>query len=139
MMEASPKAPFERIEPQVILGALVVLFDVPAGAAQFQAKSFGRRLVQVSQIVVIRFGIARRPVDHQPDLFQFAPGVAQFMLQEDRRPSQTRAPGFPSHCYTRGVLPFRRGDATRQLAKVWDGGSSGCTWRRTHLTSVRTS
>ena len=84
MVEASPKAPFEMIEPQIILRALVVLFDVPAGAAQFQALSFRRRPVQVSEIVVIRFGIAPRPVHHEPDFFQFAPGAAQHMLQKYR-------------------------------------------------------
>ena len=37
VMKASPGTPLEMIQPQVILGTLEVLLDVPAGAAQFQA------------------------------------------------------------------------------------------------------
>src|SRR5208282_4809720 len=96
MMKASPRTAFEVIQSQVIFGALEVLFDVPAGAAQFQAAGFGRRSMEMGQVIVIGFGVPRRPVYHQPDFFQFAPRVAQVVLQENLAPSQTRAPGLPA-------------------------------------------
>lgn len=90
VMKASPRTALKVIQPQVILGALEVLFNAPAGAAQLQATGFGRAPMKMGQAVVIRFGIAGRPVDHQPSLFQFAPGLAQVMLQKDLAPSELR-------------------------------------------------
>src|ERR1035437_2636660 len=89
MMEASPRAAFEMVQSQVIFGALEVLFDVPAGAAQFQAAGFGGWSMEMGQVVVIGFGVPCRPVHHQPDFFQFAPRVTQVVLQENLVPSQT--------------------------------------------------
>src|SRR5271169_2448875 len=106
MMKASPSAAFEMIQAQVILGALKVLFDMPAGAAQFQAAGFGGRSMEMGQVIVIGFGVPRRPVHHQPDFFQFSPRVAQVVLQENLAPSQTRAPGLPAHRYPRALLPL---------------------------------
>ena len=58
------------IQTQVIFGALEVSSRMPAGAAQLEATSFGGRPVEMRQVIVIRFRIARRPVDHQPEFFQ---------------------------------------------------------------------
>jgi len=49
MMKASPRTAFEMIQSQIILGALKILFDVPAGAAQLQASGFGGRSVEIGQ------------------------------------------------------------------------------------------
>src|ERR1039458_5555038 len=138
MMEASPRAAFEMVQSQVIFGALEVLFDVPARAAQFQAAGFGGRSREMRQVIVIGFGVPARPVHHQPDFFQFAPRVAQVVLQENLVPSQTRAPGLPAvtqeHFFhsSSGILPVNS-------AKVAAGGSPSQTCRRTCFTSVPTS
>ena len=65
VMETSPGTAFKVIQAQVVLGALKVLFDVPAGAAQFQAAAFGGRSMEMGQVIVIGFGVPCRPV-HQP-------------------------------------------------------------------------
>src|SRR5208337_743094 len=106
MMKASPRATFEMIQSQVILGALEVLFDMPAGAAQFQATGFGGRAVEMGQVIVVGLGVPRRPVHHQPDFFQFAPRVAQVVLQKNWAPSQTRAPGSPARRHPSALLPL---------------------------------
>ena len=49
MMKASPRAALEMVQPQIILGALEVLFDMPAGAAQFQAAGFGGGTVEMAK------------------------------------------------------------------------------------------
>jgi hypothetical protein len=85
MMKASPRTTFEMIQPQIILGALIILFDVPAGAAQLQASGFGGRSVEMGQVVVTGFGVSRRPVYHPPDFFQF-------VLQRSNR--DKKADGF---------------------------------------------
>ena len=41
MMKAGPRASCKMIESQVVFGALEVLFDVPAAAAERQAACFG--------------------------------------------------------------------------------------------------
>src|ERR1039458_5546188 len=106
MMKASPRAAFEMVQPQVVLGALKVLFDVPAGTAQFQAAGFGGGTVEMGQVIVIGFRIPRRPVHHQPDFFQLAPRVAQVVLQKNLAPSQTRAPGLSAPPHPTALLPF---------------------------------
>src|SRR5579872_5359659 len=111
MMKASPRAALEMVQPQVILGALEVLFDVPAGTAQFQAAGLGGGTVEMGQVIVIRLSVSRRPVHHQPDFFQFAPRVAQIVLQINLAPSQTRSPGLSTRRYPRALLPFVLGDA----------------------------
>src|SRR5208283_5017906 len=121
MMKASPRTVFEMIQPQIILGALKVLFDVPAGAAQFQAAGLGGRSVEMGQVIVIGFGGPRRPVYHQPDFFQFAPRVAQVVLQENLAPSQTRAPGLPARRYPRALLPLVLPDSAGQLRQGGGG------------------
>src|SRR5205814_8185366 len=95
MMEASPRTTLEVIQAQVILGALEVLLDGPAGTAQLQASRFRRGPVKVSRVIMIRLGVTGRPVHHQPNPLQLAPGLAQVMLQKDFAPGQTRVPGFP--------------------------------------------
>ena len=61
MMKASPRTTFEMIQPQIILGALKVLFDVPAGTAQLQAAGLGGGTVEMGQIIAIGFSIPRQP------------------------------------------------------------------------------
>src|SRR5271154_3983079 len=121
MMKASPRTAFEMIQSQVILGALKVLFDVPAGAAQFQATGFGGWPVEVGQVIVVGFGITRRPIHHQPDFFQFAPRLAQVVLQKNLAPSQTRAPGLSARRHPRALLPFVFRDPTGQLRQGGGG------------------
>src|SRR5208337_4869220 len=121
MMKASPRTAFEVVQTQVRLGALEVLFDVPAGAAQFQAAGFGGRSVEMGQVIVIGFGVPRRPVYHQPDFFQFAPRLAQVMLQKDLAPSQTRAPGLSSRRHPSALLPLARGNSVGQLRQGGGG------------------
>src|ERR1039457_4659418 len=115
MMKASPRKALEMIQPQIILGALKILFDVPAGAAQFQAAGFGGRSVEMGQVIMIGFGVPRRPVYHQPDFSQCAPRVAQVVLQENLAPSQTRAPGLPARRYPRALLPLVLRNSAGQL------------------------
>src|SRR5271157_1668583 len=115
MMKTSPRAALEVIQSQVVLGALEVLFDMPSGAAQFQATGFGRWTVEMGQIIVIGFGAPSRPVHHQPHSFQFALGVAQVVLQKNLAPSQTRAPGLPACRDPRALLPLVVRDPLRQL------------------------
>src|SRR5271156_2903797 len=124
MMKASPRTAFEMIQSQVMLGALKVLFDVPAGAAQFQATGFGGRVVKMSQVVVIGLGVPRRPVHHPPDFSEFAPRVAQVVLQKDLAPSQTRAPGLPARRHPRALLPLVLRDSAGQLRQGGGGGVS---------------
>src|ERR1700691_3909305 len=121
MMKASPRTAFEMIQCQVILGALKVLFDVPAGAAQFQAAGFGGRTVEMGEVIVIGFGVPRRPVHYQPDFFQFAPRVAQVVLQKNLAPCQTRAPRLPARRHPRALLPLVLRDSADQLRQ----GSGG--------------
>src|SRR5208283_4895672 len=121
MMKTSPRAAFEMIQSQVILGALKVLFDVPAGAAQFQAAGFGGRAVEMGQVIVVGFGVPRRPVHHQPDFFQLASRVAQVVLQENLAPSQTRAPGSPARRDPRALLPLALRDSAGQLRQGGGG------------------
>ena len=121
MMKASPRAAFEMIQSQVILGALKVLFDVPAGAAQFQAAGLGGGSVEMGQVIVIGFGVPRRPVHHPPDFFQFAPRLAQVVLQENLAPSQARAPGLSARRHPRALLPFILRDSAGQLRQGGGG------------------
>jgi len=76
VMKAGPGAAFKVVESEVVFGALEVLFDVPAATAERQAARFGGWAVQVSQIVMIRLGGIGRPVDHEPEFFEFASGLA---------------------------------------------------------------
>ena len=57
MMKTAPGTSLEVVQTQVILEALKVLLDMPARTAQFQAAGFRRGLVQVSQVIVIRFRV----------------------------------------------------------------------------------
>ena len=63
-MKPAPASPFKVVQAQVILGALEVLFDVPARAAQFQATRLGRRTMKVSEVVVI--GARGHPPANRP-------------------------------------------------------------------------
>src|SRR5208282_1175085 len=121
MMKASPRTAFEMIQPQIILGALKVLLDVPAGATQFQAAGFGGRSMEMGQVIVIGFGVPRRPVPHQPDFFQFAPRLPQVVWQENLAPSQPRAPGLPARRYPRALLPLLLRDSRGQLRQGGGG------------------
>src|SRR5260370_12369100 len=94
MMKPAPASPFKVIQAQVVLGALEVLFDVPARAAQFQATRFARRTMQVCEVVVIGLGVTGRPIDHQPRSFRFVSVLAHAMLEIYLAP--TPAPPLPS-------------------------------------------
>src|SRR5207245_3164243 len=98
--------------------------NVPAGAAEFQATGFGKRSMEMRQVIVIGFGITRRPVHHQPNPLQIAPGMAQVMRQEDLAPSQTGAPGLPSGGYPGALLPLALRDSAGQLRQGFGGGLS---------------
>ena len=88
VMKSGPRASFKMVEPKVVFGALEILLDVPSAAAEGQALRFGGWSMQVSQIVMIRFGGIGWPVDHQPEFFEFAPGLSQRVLQPNLPPSQ---------------------------------------------------
>lgn len=120
-MKSPPRAPLEMIQAQVILGALEVLFDVPAGAAQLQATGFGGWPMKMGQVIVIGFGITGRPVHHQPNPFQFAPGLAQGMLQEDLTPGESCPPGLPSGSHPGALLPRAFRDSAGQLRQRFGG------------------
>src|SRR5271157_2023961 len=124
MMKPSPRAAFEMVQPQVILGALEVWFDVPAGTAQFQAAGFGGGTVEMGQGIVIGFRVPRRPIHHQPDFFQIASRVEQVVLQKDLAPSQTPAPGLPAGRHPRALLPLVLRDSARQLRQGGGGSFS---------------
>src|ERR1700682_5145584 len=115
VMETSPGTAFKVIQAQVVLGALKVLLDMPTGTAQLQASRFGRRSVKMSQVIMIRLGVAGGPVHHQPNLFQFSPSMAQVMLQKDLVPSQAGPAGFSSRRHPRAVFPFRWGEGSSPL------------------------
>ena len=58
------------IQPQVILGPLEILLHIPARAAQAQTAGRRGRAVHMGQVKMIRLAFSRRPVGHQPELFQ---------------------------------------------------------------------
>ena len=86
MMKTGPRTAFKMIEREVVLGSLEVLFDMPTTAAEGQTPRFGGWSMQVSQIVMIRFGGISWPSDHQPEFFEFAPGLAPRVLQPNLSP-----------------------------------------------------
>src|ERR1700719_4610991 len=87
-MKPAPASPFKVVQAQVILGALEVLFDVPAWAAQFEATRFGWRTMEMSEIEVVGLVGAGRPIDYQPHFFRRLSVLAQAMLQVNLTPSQ---------------------------------------------------
>src|SRR5215831_2641469 len=108
MMKPASASPFKVIQAQVVLGALEVWLDVPARAAQFEATRFGRRTMQVSEVVGIGLGVTRRPIDHQPGFFRFVPVLAQTMLQVNLAPSQAGTLPSPVGRLPRTGLPWWR-------------------------------
>jgi len=63
MMKTAPRPAFKVVQPQVVLGALQILFDRPAGTTQPQTASPAGRLMPVGQGVVIRLGLVGGPVE----------------------------------------------------------------------------
>ena len=95
MMKSAPGATFVVIQTEVILAALEVLFDLPAGTAQAQATGGGRLSVQMGQVDIIRLGFVLGPVDHQPSRFERLGPEAQCTTQENLNP---RPAGFDRYC-----------------------------------------
>ena len=60
-MKPSPRTTFEMIQAQVILRTLKVLFNVPAGPAQLQAKRFGWGAVKIGQATVSPYKVVWTP------------------------------------------------------------------------------
>jgi hypothetical protein len=58
MMKTTPRSTFEVVQPQVILGALKVLFNVPAGTTQFQTASAPGRLLPMQQLQALLLGLS---------------------------------------------------------------------------------
>ena len=89
--------------------------STPSGSGPHsRAPASAWRPVEMRQQPATRFRIARRPVDHQPEFFQFA-ALAQVGLDKDRLPSQTRHVGLSARRDPRARLPGRRGRTPRQL------------------------
>ena len=58
--------------------------------------------MQVGQIVMIRFGGVGWPIDHQPELLEFAPGLAQCVLQPNLTPREASRPALTTCRFANG-------------------------------------
>src|SRR3990172_12284290 len=117
MMKAPPRAAFEVIQSQIIFGALKVLLNVPARAAQFQAAGLVGRLMKMRQVIMVGLRSTGGPVDDQPDPFQFSVRLAQPFLQKHLPPTQTGLAGFAIGRLPRTTFPFAWGDSLGQLGQ----------------------
>jgi hypothetical protein len=91
VMEAAPGAALIMVQAQIIFGALEIVLDVPARAAQPQAAGFGGRAMEVRQITMVGFRGVRGPIDHQPALLQLALGFFEPAGQVHLLPRQAGA------------------------------------------------
>jgi hypothetical protein len=121
MMKATPRPSFEMVQPQIVLGALQVLLNMPARATQSQAASFHRRPLEMGQVIMIRLGVAGSPVHHQPSSLQVAITLPQLVLQIHPTPSQPRVPRLLVRRPPRARLPLRGGKGCRNLSQSASG------------------
>src|ERR1035437_8457390 len=90
VMKPAPTAPLEVIQTQIGLSPLEILFNVPAGTAPAYHSRLFWRSVQMRQVIMIRFGIARGPIDDQPEFFQIGRSPIQGSRQINLHPRQAR-------------------------------------------------
>jgi len=121
MMKTAPRSTFKVVQAQVILGALKVLFNVPAGTTQLQAARATGRAMEVRQVIMVRFLVATRPVDHQPNLFQFSLTLAQAMLQVNFTPRQPGPTRLTVRRLPRAVFPLLGREAEHDLGQGLSG------------------
>src|SRR3989442_14321542 len=69
MMEASPAAALEMVEPELILELLIVALDAPAQLGEADEVGEGRRLRQGREPILRGLRFAPRPLDQQPLLW----------------------------------------------------------------------
>jgi hypothetical protein len=94
MMKAVPGAVFEMIESEVIFGALKIVFDRPATAAERQTKRFSALTMQMGEIAPVGLGGIRWPYNHEPEFFQFAATASRSAIG----PTDFRWPGISNPC-----------------------------------------
>lgn len=63
--------------------------------------------MQVSQIVMIRFGRIGWPIDHQPEFLKFAAGLAQRVLQPNLSPREPGRTPLTTRGSPTGGLPLK--------------------------------
>src|SRR3989441_43785 len=69
MMEASPAAALEMVEPELILELLIVALDAPAQLGEADEAGEGRRLRQGREPILRGLRVAPRPLDQHPPLW----------------------------------------------------------------------
>src|SRR3989442_11061167 len=67
VMKATPPAPLEVIEPQLILEFLIIALDAPAQFGEAHELGDRRRRRQSREPILRGLGGAARPLDQQPD------------------------------------------------------------------------
>src|ERR1019366_4348999 len=117
VMKPAPAAPLEMIQAQIGLPPLEILFDIPAGTAQAQHSRLLWRSVQMRQVIMIRFGIARGPIDDQPEFFQIGRSPIQGSRQINLHPRQARAPRLPIGRFPGTGVPLRLLLSGKQLGQ----------------------
>src|SRR5438552_17386822 len=123
MMKAAPGSALEVVQAQVILGALKVLLNVPAGTTQPQAAGPAGRLMKMGQDIMIRLGFAGGPVHDQPNSFQVVVTFPQLMLQINLAPSQAGPTRLAVGGLPRARLPLlsrKGGGNLRQSLSGWN-------------------
>src|ERR1035437_2915621 len=75
----------------------------------------------VRQIIMVRFLVATRPIDHQPNLFQFSLTLAQAMLQVNFTPRQPGPTRLTVRRLPRTVFPLLGRKAEHDLGQGLSG------------------
>src|SRR2546422_4070240 len=77
VMKATPPAPLEVIEPQLILEFLIIALDAPAQFGEAHELGDRRRRRQSREPILRGLGGAARPLDQQP---LFRPGLRPLLI-----------------------------------------------------------
>src|SRR6058998_3677598 len=128
MMEASPAAAFEVIEPELILELLIVALDTPTQLGE--ADEVGRRRRQGREPILRGLGFAPRPLDQQPFLRSGLPALLIAMggpYAQPREAGVHRAarPFPPRYCSPRPRRQ-RAGQLLEALGGVGRGAPHAC-------------
>ena len=139
MVKPGPGAAFKMVEPEIVFGALEVLFDMPATAAECQATRFGGRTMQVGQIVVIRFGGLAGQSTTSQSCSSSPPALRKACCNQTSHQARRGAPRSPPALFHRAVCQWSPGMPGASSTSVCDGGASARGCRRTCLSSVGTA
>src|SRR6266849_8609677 len=103
VMEASPPAAFEMVEPELILELLIVALDAPAQFGEADEVGDGRRRWQGREPILRGLRLAPRPLDEQPLLRPRLRALLVAMGRSHAQPREARA-----HRAARAFAPRHR-------------------------------